>query len=252
MNNQLKQAFNRLSERHPFLARQIRIFWCWFMRSVNHRTVGRDNVFRYHTSLLTDVTFEVFGSGNRIEIEESVLNKVRFVIRGDNHRIKIGRGCKFNNGGTIWFEDQNGRLSIGANSTFEAVDIALTEPGSSVEIGQDCMFAYDIDVRTGDSHSILDALTSRRLNPAQNIRIGDRVWVAPHAVILKGVSLAADSVVASGAIVTRSIAETGVILAGNPARIVKRNIRWCRERIYQDINQNELTDAGKLFVPQVQ
>ena len=35
------------------------------------------------------------------------------------------------------------------------VHIAVTEPGSKVQIGKECMFANDIDIRTGDSHSIL-------------------------------------------------------------------------------------------------
>jgi acetyltransferase-like isoleucine patch superfamily enzyme len=91
------------------------------------------------------------------------------------------------------------------------------------------MFANDIDIRTSDSHAILDARTGERINPARNVIIGDHVWIASHVVLLKGVEIGHDSVIAAGAIVTKSCGP-GVILAGNPATIIKRDITWRRER----------------------
>jgi len=43
------------------------------------------------------------------------------------------------------------------------VHIAVTE-NSKVLIGEDCMLANDIDIRTGDSHSVIDMETGERLN----------------------------------------------------------------------------------------
>jgi len=106
----------------------------------------------------------------------------------------------------------------------------VTEPGSRITIGEECMFANDIDIRCGDSHSIIETASGNRINFAEDVTIGRHVWVAAHAIILKGVTIGADSVVASGAIVTRSC-EPGSILAGNPARVIKSGISWNRERI---------------------
>lgn len=91
------------------------------------------------------------------------------------------------------------------------------------------MFAYDIDVRTGDSHAIVDAQTGARINHARDIRIGNHVWIAAHCIILKGVSIADNSVVGTGSVVA-PVHEEGVIVAGNPAKIVKRGISWTRSR----------------------
>ena len=51
--------------------------------------------------------------------------------------------------------------------------------------------------------------------------IGNNVWVGAQAVILKGVTIGDDSVVGTSAVVTSDV-PAGVVVAGNPARIVKR------------------------------
>ncbi len=52
--------------------------------------------------------------------------------------------------------------------------------------------------------------------------IGDHCWLAVNSVILPGVTLGAHTVVAAGAVVTRSFEEGDQVLAGVPARVVKR------------------------------
>ena len=201
------------------------------LRSVTRRIRGAGNRVDCSSSVLRGVTFDIDGSGNTIEIAEAFLRNVTFRIRGDGHKIVIGRKCSFNRGGSIWFEDHHGRLVIGEGSTFENVHIAVTEPRSSVVIGADCMFANDIDIRTGDSHSVLDAQSGARINPAANIQIGDHVWVAAHCILLKGVRIADHTVVATASVVTKPSPQPGVILAGNPAKVIKENITWSRERL---------------------
>lgn len=212
----------------PRLARTI---WRRVHCSVRARLHGAGNVLRYESAVLRAVDFRIEGSRNVIEIGDGAhLQNVTFYIRGDDHRIVIGRGCRFNRGGNIWFEDHHGQLTIGDESSFEDVHIAVTEPHSSVSIGRDCMFAYDIDLRTGDSHAILDRHTGERVNAARDICFGDHVWVAAHCRILKGVSIASDSVIGSGSVVTKSCDTPGVILAGNPARVVRDGITWSRDK----------------------
>lgn len=202
---------------------------------VTKRIVGDGNVLSFSTALLRSVDIDIVGNGNEISISDGcVFIGVKIHIRGDNHKIIVDSGCRFNGGGMLWIEDRNGHLNIGKNSTFENVSIAITEPFSRVDIGEDCMFAYDIDIRTGDSHSILDLSTAERVNFAANVFIDDHVWIAAHCILLKGVRLGEGSVVAAGACVTKAYEEPNIILAGNPAKIVKRNISWSRERLARD------------------
>jgi acetyltransferase-like isoleucine patch superfamily enzyme len=109
------------------------------------------------------------------------------------------------------------------------IHIAVTE-NSKVIIGEDCMFANDIDIRTGDSHSVIDTQTGERLNYAGDVVISRHVWIAPHTVILKGVNIGENSIIATGAVVTKSC-EAGVIMGGNPAKAIKTGVSWKRERV---------------------
>lgn len=93
------------------------------------------------------------------------------------------------------------------------------------------MFSYEVEVRTGDSHSIIDKHTKKRLNYAKNIEIGNHVWVGAHTKILKGVIIGDNSIVGLGSIVTKSVGSS-VIVAGMPAKTVREDISWLRERIY--------------------
>jgi len=108
--------------------------------------------------------------------------------------------------------------------------LAITENNSKLTIGEDCMFSKNIEVRTGDSHSIIDLETGQRINPAKDVHIGNHVWVGAHAKILKGVSIADHAIIATGAIVTNNI-PANCIASGVPAKVIKENITWKRERV---------------------
>jgi maltose O-acetyltransferase len=53
------------------------------------------------------------------------------------------------------------------------------------------------------------------------VRIGNNVWIAANVTVLPGVSVGDDVVVAAGAVVTKDV-EPGVVVAGNPARVIRR------------------------------
>lgn len=84
--------------------------------------------------------------------------------------------------------------------------------------------------RTGDSHSIVNLLGDR-INASKDIVISNHVWIGHKVHINKGVKIKEDSIVATGAIVTSPIEEANVIIGGVPAKIIKRNINWDKNRI---------------------
>lgn len=231
MREMARRAYRAASERGAFGSFLWRVRHGHPLNSSRRRIRGRDNVIIARDSLLHRVTFDITGDGNRIEIGRRCrLRGVRFTIRGNGHRILIGDGCVFEEGGDLVLEDDECTLSIGARTTFIEAALAVTESGSVMSIGEDCMFAYRIEARTGDSHAILDVQSGDRLNPAQDVSIADRVWIGVGVMLLKGTAVLADSVVGAGSIVSSAFVESNVVIAGNPARIVRRGIAWTRER----------------------
>jgi len=92
------------------------------------------------------------------------------------------------------------------------------------------MLANDIDIRTGDSHSIISNDSGERINTVQNVILKDHVWVGAHVRILKGVTVGEGSIVATSSVVSRSVPES-VVSGGVPNKTIKNNVRWDRERI---------------------
>jgi len=53
------------------------------------------------------------------------------------------------------------------------------------------------------------------------IVIGRNVWIGNNAIILKGTEIGDNSVIGAGAVVTGGKLPSNVVIAGNPARILK-------------------------------
>lgn len=202
-----------------------------FKERVRKPISGKNNVV-INKGVLLKVRFDVVGDNNLIEIgKSSVLSNMAIFIRGNNHIFKIAENCHYR-GGSVWFEDNNCQILIGHKTTIESAHLAVTEPNSKIVIGEDCMFSGEIEFRTGDSHSIIDNETKKRINMAQNIEVSNHVWIGTRSIILKGVNIGHNSIIGTNSIVTKNIPSNSVA-AGIPARVIKNNIDWVRERIYE-------------------
>ena len=109
------------------------------------------------------------------------------------------------------------------------IDFSVSESTNCI-VGNDCLFSTEIVIRTSDSHTILNE-TGERINHAKDVIIGNHVWVGYRVLITKGVTLPQNCVVGTGSVVTKSIDKSGTVIGGVPAKIVKENINWCRERL---------------------
>ena len=57
---------------------------------------------------------------------------------------------------------------------------------------------------------------------SKDIVIGEKCWIGMNSVILPGVTLGPHTTVGAGSIVTKSFSEGYCVIAGNPARIIKK------------------------------
>ena len=102
--------------------------------------------------------------------------------------------------------------------------------GDEITIGDDVMFASDVQVRCDDGHPIFDVPTGLRVNVSRSITIGAHVWLGLRSAVLGGVSIGAGTVVGLGSIVTKDL-PNNVIAVGTPAKIVRRDIAWERPHL---------------------
>ena len=172
------------------------------------------------------------GRNNKIVVCEdggNLANKLRIFIVGNNNTIYIGKNNYIKDLQLI-IEDDNNEIRIGDNNSFSgSMQIAALE-GTSIKIGNDCLFSSNIYARSSDSHVVYNAVTGERINNAKDILIGDRVWIGQNVTILKNSVIPEDSVVGVGSIINKVFLESKCILAGTPAKVVKRNIKWTYER----------------------
>jgi acetyltransferase-like isoleucine patch superfamily enzyme len=126
--------------------------------------------------------------------------------------------------------NQGTKVAVGPDATVTfgdgfVVSEAAIAAMCSVTFGRDVIIAWDTQIMDSDFHSLVDA-DERVLNPDEEIRVGDGVWIGARATLLRGAVVAAGSVVAAGAVVTRAFCEPHVLLAGVPAREVKHGVSW--------------------------
>jgi acetyltransferase-like isoleucine patch superfamily enzyme len=198
--------------------------------SNNKRKIkGVNNKIEINTTFMKNSKITIIGNNNKIHFGDMCyLANTDILISGDNNEVILGNKV-YVNGGKICLEDSNNILKIGNRTTFSGdTHLAVTE-GRSISIGDRCLFSSNVIFRTGDSHSIIDN-EGNRINHAKDIFIGKHVWFTQNTTILKGVTINDDSIVATGSVVTKSFPQTNVILAGNPAKVIKENVNWDIER----------------------
>jgi len=104
-----------------------------------------------------------------------------------------------------------------------------------IEIGSYCLISWNVGIADSDFHP-LDPAERRRdalaLAPYYKdrpprppirtapVRIGHNVWIGMNAIILKGVTIGDNSVIAAGSVVSKSVSANTVV-AGNPAVVVR-------------------------------
>lgn len=191
---------------------------------------GKNNRIVNYGGIRVGSRIQVSGNGNKIVLEKGcmLLNSL-IKIQGNNNEV-ILKGNSYVSGAELWVEDNQCILSIGER-TFVGhhSHLACTEDGSKLIVGDDGMISSYVQIRTGDSHSILD-MESNRINQAQSINIGNHCWLGEGAKVMKGVTLGGDVIVSTGAIVTKSFGKN-VLLGGIPAKILKDNVTWDKDRI---------------------
>lgn len=96
-----------------------------------------------------------------------------------------------------------------------------------IRVGDHVMFAPHVTISAAN-HPILPELRERGLQYNREVIIGNNVWVGAHAVILPGVHIGDNTVIAAGSVVTRDI-PANVLAMGIPCRVIREIGEYDRE-----------------------
>lgn len=89
---------------------------------------------------------------------------------------------------------------------------------SSVEIGKQTLIGAGCLICDSDMHEV--PLYSDEEIVSKPIKIGERVFLGARCIVLKGVTIGNGTVVGAGSVVVKDL-PAGVLVAGNPARVIK-------------------------------
>ena len=150
--------------------------------------------------------FRSCGRGLRLKITTTILG---------HRNIVIGEGF-VSLGHLYLYAVDGGNLEIGDNCKLNT-NVQLGAASGRLTIGNYVMMGPNVVVRAAD-HGMARGIPMMLQPPVgREIVIEDDVWIGSNAVVTGGVRLATGTVVAAGAVVTRST-EPYSIVAGVPAR----------------------------------
>lgn len=161
---------------------------------------------------------------NRIEFFDDMEDSITVSFLGGGNHVKIGRHISTEKLHICC--GSNAVCTIGDGTEIEAANLIVTN--GSIEIGADCLFSYQVTLRNHDTHHIFDRDTGKRINYPGNIKIGNHVWIGYGATLLGNASIGDNSIVGSMA-VTSSSFPNEVVIAGNPARIIREHVCWSKD-----------------------
>lgn len=192
------------------------------------------------------------GGGVKIA-SDALFRKSRIIVNGNGSVVKIGNQCRFRNmtievygkNSTIEIADSvmvyekcyisikgdNCHCIIGSKTTIGSASFFLEESDTDIVVGEDCMLGRDVCIDTTDFHSIVDATTGERINYPENVSVGNHVWLGYGVTLGKGAVVSDNSVVGKHALVTKQFIQPNICLVGIPAKIIKENINWSREKL---------------------
>jgi acetyltransferase-like isoleucine patch superfamily enzyme len=127
----------------------------------------------------------------------------------------IGSECEIGSG-VIVTEPQ--KISIGKGVYLNEGVVLQACQEATITIADRAVLSFGAMILTGGL-DLREGFVSER-HVAGSVVVREHAWIGARAIVLPGVTIGENAVVAAGSVVNRDV-ESGAIVAGNPARVVK-------------------------------
>lgn len=149
------------------------------------------------------------------------------LICQNNSEIIIGEHSIIRGGTSIRLVE-NSQITIGKYAQIGNDTRILISNANHVCIGDYLLGASNVKIQGGNGHAIMDIKDKQVHHPKKDIFIGEHTWLCWGSIILSGSRIGEHSIVGAASLVNREF-PAHVILAGNPANIVREQVDWCMD-----------------------
>ena len=129
-------------------------------------------------------------------------------------RFSIAKGCRIDVG-------KDAKVAFGSGYISPNTDIIIVH---GMTVGDGCSISWGCQFLDDDFHDLEYEGRTEVLNP--QIKIGSHVWIGSRVSVLKGAVIPDGCVVAANSVVNKVFTEKNCLLAGNPAKVIRRDVSW--------------------------
>lgn len=229
---------------------------------------SKNSVDQYGNAVSTlppNVKLLIKGCNNIVKVRKiKCESKIDIIINGDGAEITINEGVEFRKDYVITITssenskarlmiDENtvfwgdgmisiyyGEIIIGKKCTFNRMCKMFAHYHYSIVIEDDCMCSHEVIFLSGDCHNIYDVVSKKCINSGKllnqgknQIRIKEHVWIGIRSTILNGTEVGQGTIIGACSVVKGKYPNNCAI-AGNVAKIVRKNVTWDRYKIEAD------------------
>lgn len=121
---------------------------------------------------------------------------------------------------------------------FSANSGSVIVVGKRIEFGHDVMIGRNVTIYDSDFHEVLDD-NNVPVNFNQEVVIEDHVWLTNNITVLKGVRIGSGALVSAMSLVRKDV-PAHALVAGIPAKVLKDNVKWSRDYIFDYEKMNDI------------
>ena len=146
-------------------------------------------------------------NGGSIKLEKNVL------LNSSNRTYHVNMYSRVK----LHCDKPNATIVIGENSRIHGSCIHAFE---YIEIGKNCLIAANCQIIDSNGHAISIHQRKKDQGKSNPVIIGENVWLGTGCIILPGVKIGNNSIIAAGSVVNCDVPENS-IFGGNPAKFIR-------------------------------
>jgi acetyltransferase-like isoleucine patch superfamily enzyme len=141
-----------------------------------------------------------------------LMRDARLTVSGQG-RVSVSRGARL-------LVMKGAHLEVGGETTIH-YNSAITCM-RQISIAPYCAISWNTNILDGNLHElVVDGVPRPRNRP---VALGSYAWIGCGATVI-GASVGAGAVVGAGSVVTRDVPDR-VVVGGNPARVIRKDVSW--------------------------